>query len=252
MQQRNIQLVVSAVLALIFAALQVNQSRLQTLYVQMAISEHRDEPFIPIIILSQQQQQNSNDNDVSSSTTSSSSKTNNNTLRKRKERTTTTGDGGAGTIDFIPLEATRQAVVEAAETSRNISTSMTPLLFHLIHTTNEESFGKMQKRCLESIFYHHPNAKVILHSKNNNMTTTKRPVQYIIDAGYDLQVKPYDPVDSLERLRKQEVLSDEIIRKFIKRVDGYAKDPEGNWYSNESNLLRMILMYLEGGIYLGT
>ena len=124
---------------------------------------------------------------------------------------------------------------------------MSTQLFHLVHTTTEENFGRMQKKCLESIFYHHPNARTILHVKN--MTAT--PVQYLIDAGYDLSVQFYDPVASLKRLQEKKIISDRIIAKFMERVDDLAKDPQGNWYSNESNLMRMILMYLDGGIYLG-
>jgi hypothetical protein len=146
-------------------------------------------------------------------------------------------------LDFIPSENTRQAL--RGVVSRNVSKSKA--LFHLIHTTNEEDFGRMQKRCLESVFYHHPNAKTILHVKN----MTAAPVQYLIDAGYNLAVKRYDPVSSLKRLQKKEILPAALIRRFIKKVDGFSTDPEGNWYSNESNLLRMILMYLDGGIYLG-
>lgn len=147
------------------------------------------------------------------------------------------------TFDIIPYPNTREAVVSSIP--RNVSIS--PQLFHLIHTTEEESFGTMQKRCLESIFYHHPNARVILHAKY----LTKEPVQYLINAGYNVSVEPYDPIESLKQVRQRKIFPDHLIKKFMRHIEGYASDPGGNWFSNESNLLRMILMYLDGGIYLG-
>jgi hypothetical protein len=150
-------------------------------------------------------------------------------------------------MELIPLENTGKALVnEESALARFFSKSKS--LFHLIHTTKEEDFGRMQKRCLESIFYHHPNAKTILHVKN----MTSKPVQYLIDAGYNLTVQLYDPIDILTSLRTNKVFPAEVIRNFVKRVDGYARDPKGFWFSNESNLLRMVVMYLDGGIYLGT
>jgi hypothetical protein len=230
--------ILSVIVVLILTGLQMNQSRQQTLYAKLA-SKISDDSAMPteqgighmVHLLSF----HNVSSDVSDESTMSKNSVG---IRNQRE----------GKLDFIPLENTRHAVLAAVlgAMSKTFSTS-TPL-FHLIHTTKEEDFGLMQKRCLESIFYHHPHAKTILHVKN----MTARPVQYLIDGGYDLTVQIYDPIASLKLFRKKEILPDKMIRKFIKRVDSYARDPEGNWYSNESNLLRMILMYLEGGIYLGT
>lgn len=148
-------------------------------------------------------------------------------------------------IDVIQPENTKAMILRLAP--RNISKQN--LLFHLIHTTTEENFGTMQKRCIESIFYHHPLATVMLHAKN----MTDAPVKYLQRAGYDLQVIKYDIMESLKLLEREEppVVDTALLQKFTSRVKDYASDREGFWYSNESNLLRLILLYLLGGIYLG-
>ncbi len=147
-------------------------------------------------------------------------------------------------IDIVSPEHTRAMILRSV--FRKVSKSKQ--LFHLIHTTNEGNFGTMQKRCLESIFYHHPDAKVLLHVRK----MSDKPVRYLRNAGYDLQTRSYDPVKSLKRLQRQRIVPRHILNAFMNRVDEYESDSQGYWFSNESNLQRMILMYIDGGIYLGT
>ncbi len=120
-------------------------------------------------------------------------------------------------------------------------------LFHLIHTTGKDKFGTMEKRCVESIFYHHRDAKIILHVRNMSFT----PVQYLMHAGYDLHVQPYNLTESLHRLKNLNIVTNDVLQNFIARINEYASDSLGYWYSNESDLLRLIFMYFDGGIYLG-
>jgi hypothetical protein len=149
-------------------------------------------------------------------------------------------------IDVIEPENTQAMIIQSTH-QRNISRQN--LLFHLIHTSTEENFATMQKQCIESIFYHHPLATVMLHVKN----MTNAPVKYLQQAGYDLQVVKYDVVENLKLLEGETkpVVDVAILRNFTSRISDYANDSEGFWYSNESNLLRLIVLYLHGGIYLG-
>ena len=125
--------------------------------------------------------------------------------------------------------------------------SNSSFVFHVIHTTDERSFGKLQKRCLESIFFHHPNAVVSVHAKNLTLQT----FQYLIDAGYHLEVKPLNLRQSLKQLQSTDAVSPELITNFIDQIDNYASDPKGYWYVNEADMLRLLIMYLEGGMYIG-
>lgn len=158
------------------------------------------------------------------------------------------------------IEATALANTEPAsfeQTTMSSLSSSKPLTFHMIHTTNDESFRLMTFRSIESVFYHHPNAKVILHVKN----MTSQPVQPILDAGYNLVVEDYNPKSKLRELirqhvgghRSKELFPNEknVIQQFIKKIDSFAADARGFWYSNESNLMRMLLCYMDGGVYLG-
>ena len=146
-------------------------------------------------------------------------------------------------IDVITPDKTRSMILGA--TYHNVSTQN--LLFHVIHTTSEDNFGTMQKRCLESIFYHHPLATVMLHVKS----MTDQPVQYLIQAGYDIQLDKYDVVENLKQLEGEDIVDTAILQDFMNSIDAYASDQKGYWYANESNLLRTIIMYYLGGIYLG-
>ena len=76
-------------------------------------------------------------------------------------------------------------------------------VFHLIFTTSEKSLISVEEtsvkgsfvwrhwRCVESIFYHHPLATVVIHSN----TLESRVFNVLREAGYEIQVKPYSLTD---------------------------------------------------------
>ncbi len=94
-------------------------------------------------------------------------------------------------------------------------------VFHLIFTTTDQSLISLENkkkdgnvkgsfvwrhwRCIESIFYHHPLATVIIHSN----TLKPRIFDVLREAGYDIQVKPY----SLADLAKGDYL--DILQGFL-------------------------------------
>ena len=81
------------------------------------------------------------------------------------------------------------------------------IVFHLIFTTSNNSvislgdnsrdgnikgsFVWRHWRCIESIFYHHPLATVIIHSN----TLEERIFEVLRESGYEIQVKPYRLAD---------------------------------------------------------
>jgi Alpha 1,4-glycosyltransferase conserved region len=146
---------------------------------------------------------------------------------------------------FIPPSNTRNAVLTGNHSSRPQRFSISPLTFHLAHTTKESDVGSLQRHCLESIFYHHPNAKVIMHVKN----MTAAPFQYLIDAEYDITVQKYNVNDLLHRLENAKVVPAEMIHQFSDRIPTHMAGK--NWYTSETNILRLVMLHLEGGIYLG-
>ena len=91
--------------------------------------------------------------------------------------------------------------------TRPRSNKVESVVFHLIFTTSEKSLISLEDkkkggnvkgsfvwrhwRCLESIFYHHPLATVILHSN----TLESRMFDVLREAGYEIQVKPYSMAD---------------------------------------------------------
>lgn len=83
---------------------------------------------------------------------------------------------------IIPPAMTRQALLSNNTSNKYspIQFTTAPLLFHLVHTTDVQTCGSMQQRCIESIFFHHPNARVKLHIKHFNKTF---PIQYLVLVG---------------------------------------------------------------------
>ena len=123
-------------------------------------------------------------------------------------------------------------------------------LFHLVFTTSKNTLVPAYKkkltgefnwrhwRCVESIFYHHPFAKVIIHSNTLNQST----FDVLTEVGYDLQVIKYN-LTTLAENTPAEI----FVKHKMKTVsDGI------HWYSHETDLLRLLLLYKFGGVYLDT
>ena len=126
------------------------------------------------------------------------------------------------------------------------------LSFYLVFSTSEEAslevydgskkkqpgkFNWRHWRSVESIFYHHPNAEVNIYSN----TLPGDIFNVLTEAGYSIQVKRY----SLE-----DMLIGSPAEGFIEKLKEARKGPF--WYSHETDLLRMFLLYTYGGIYMDT
>ena len=125
------------------------------------------------------------------------------------------------------------------------------MVFYLVFSTSENSSLSISKslkkhsgrfnwrhwRSVESIFYHHPTAEVKVYSN----TLPGNTFDVLTEAGYSIQVTRY---------RLEDLLKGTPAEGFIKKLRKARNTPF--WYSNVSNLLRMLLLYKWGGIYMDT
>ena len=126
------------------------------------------------------------------------------------------------------------------------------LLFHLVFTTTSKSnvsvFGSTKSvsgafnwrhlRTLESIFYRHPFAKVIIHSS----TLLQRQFNVLTEVGYNVEVVTY----TLEDLVKDTPAASFVGDKLKNATGGKF------WYAHESDLIRLLVLYKWGGVYIDT
>ena len=125
------------------------------------------------------------------------------------------------------------------------------LVFHLIFTTSRKqtinlfanggslsgSLNWKHWRCIESIFHHHPFAKLIMHSN----TLLQSEFDVLTEAGYSVEVRGYN----LEAMLKDSPAS-AFTTKLKAARKGYF------WYSHETDLLRGLILYQQGGVYMDT
>ena len=118
------------------------------------------------------------------------------------------------------------------------------LIFHLVFIKLVQGGGSAhgslnwrQWRCIESIFHHHPLAEVIVHS--NILLQSEFDV--LTEAGYSIKVQSYSLVELLENSPAQ---------KFIERLKEIRNGQY--WYSHEADLLRLLVLYKWGGVYVDT
>ena len=108
------------------------------------------------------------------------------------------------------------------------------LVFHLIFNTSN-SISWLQWRTIESIFFHHHSAKVIVHSN----TVPQSVFEVLTEAGYTIEVRSY----SLE-----ELLRITPAENFTRKVHGFEVGKY--WSAHQSILLRLLVLYKWGGVYI--
>ena len=119
-------------------------------------------------------------------------------------------------------------------------------LFHFLLTSKELDW-KMA-RSIETVFYHHPEAHVILHSNTLNATGHPKVVAFN-EAGYNLQVRPFDMAQLLHEAASSGATKSELVQAFLDRIEEH-KEKDEFWTNNESNLMRYLAVYNNRGIYL--
>ena len=133
------------------------------------------------------------------------------------------------------------------------------LLFHLIFTTDVDKFTTLNLRTIESIFFHHPKATVIIHWSSKyfrlfDNTPPLAPLQQLQDLGYDLTVRPYTTAEILKETLQytdDTVVNRTLAEDWMSQIHTKWVHEEF-WDNNESNLVRVCLLFLQGGIYLDT
>lgn len=106
--------------------------------------------------------------------------------------------------------------------------------FALLWTTREP-IGHVTQSCLESIFYHHPDANVSIYSN----TLAHRAVAPLQARGYAIAVRRYD-VTAL--------LSSTPAEPWLERLEEWQRGPY--FYSHLTDALRLALLWRDGGVYL--
>ena len=125
------------------------------------------------------------------------------------------------------------------------------LLFHLIFTTSQSNIIRLNNgkevsgyfnwrhwRSIESVFHHHPLANIIIHSNS----LLQHEFDVLTEAGYNIEVHPYNLSDLVKNTPAASFSIDQI------RTANTGK----NFYSQESNLLRLLVLYKLGGVYIDT
>ena len=163
-----------------------------------------------------------------------------------------------GAIIFILLYVSSMTTTNIDSYTNNIQMKRTDdiVTFHLAFTVPK--FSILNQRCIESIFYFHPKARVILHSNLENGIHTAeqkvlKPIQELIDRGYHIEITPYTAANILQRaISLPNSIVDATLANEWMSLISTKYSQEKYWFSNESNLLRLCLLYVDGGIYLDT
>ena len=126
------------------------------------------------------------------------------------------------------------------------------LTFHFIHTTDHTTFRPQNVRVIESVFYHHPNAKVILHFIDRNMMTLRPLLRIRDEAGYNLQLKEHHLENLIQTAidMPNSAINEEAARSWMSKIEIYRK--EKYWYAQYSDGLRLLFLYTQGGVYMDT
>ena len=117
-------------------------------------------------------------------------------------------------------------------------------LFHFIITTKHVNWKMI--RSVEYVFYHHPNAQVMIHCKFPDLVFSL--VKIFVEVGYDLVIRSYDIEQMLRDLGERgDVASRQDIEDFIGTLPILRKGQY--WYSHGSDILRYLVIYIHGGVY---
>jgi Alpha 1,4-glycosyltransferase conserved region/Glycosyltransferase sugar-binding region containing DXD motif len=119
------------------------------------------------------------------------------------------------------------------------------LQFFQVYTSS--SMNVRNRRSLESILYHHPESPVTLLSN----TLHYDEIAYYTELGYDVRIVPYSLTDLLTQAIDSEKGNIKMFASaFARRLSLVATGEF--WYSHETDLIRLLIIYMEGGVYLDT
>jgi hypothetical protein len=114
-------------------------------------------------------------------------------------------------------------------------------LFHFIFSKDASTLDWKFIRAIEYVFYHHPNARVVIHS--NKLPVTGSRLDIFKETGFELVVERYD----LNLLLKEYLSDFESVNNFVSNVD---KNITERYRSK--NLVKFLILWKQGGVYLDT
>jgi len=118
-------------------------------------------------------------------------------------------------------------------------------VFQFVVTTPPDTITWRIVRTIESIYYFHPNAKVIVHSN----TTPQRDSRLDIfaETGYDFEIRTY----SFEALFQGAPFIDEEAKAtFMYGLK--LRSRQQYWYTHEADLVKMLVLEQNGGVMMDT
>jgi len=130
------------------------------------------------------------------------------------------------------------------------SSNLGPLQFHFIASTG--SFKLRQLRSLESVYRAHPTACITLHhhAEKSDQISLQALKHRIISSGYCFNLIEYSTRLVLDRLQRDAYISAEVVNTFR---DSLTVHEAGSfWYSHETDLVRLFVLWEFGGFYLDT
>ena len=139
-------------------------------------------------------------------------------------------------------DAAYQATIVLTNDANSTSAAAPGPNFLVIWSTNTASFGLVPRRCLESIFYHHPRATVTLFSNDLSPPTAAETLPVLRDLlslGYDIRLRPYN---------LSEVLFGTPVAPWLARLEEWRRGRF--FYSHVTDALRIALLFRYGGVYL--
>ena len=107
-----------------------------------------------------------------------------------------------------------------------------------------------------------PRGKILFGTNNTSgggnatlLDETHSRLAPLIEHGYNITFHRYDPADMLKRAVKASIgrgveVNGTAAKEFIASLPRFRR--QEFWYSNESNLLRLALLYVQGGTYMDT
>jgi len=96
-------------------------------------------------------------------------------------------------------------------------------------------FNLRHWHCVESIFFHHPHARVIIHSNIH----LQSEFDVLTEAGYKPEVQSYN---------LEELVEESPAWKFTEKLLEAKQDQF--WYSHQTDQLRYLILFKWGGIYM--
>ena len=124
--------------------------------------------------------------------------------------------------------------------------------FVLAWTTKPATFTSRQIAVLESIYFHHPTAQVVIYS--NSLSVDHAPFSHYVYLGYSLTIQTYSSEYLGTKLREIEMVRPEykdIVEQVLKWMHKWNEWERGKYfYSHVTDLMRFIALARYGGTWM--